>query len=100
MDQTIQKSLAGRRSALMGFEAPEADSILAALGTVRGLGHVVGGAPAIPGLNSLSPFDGCFINASVAGAGEQPAPIELIARSRKPAMIIGCFEDLVTRLAV
>ena len=98
MDQTIQKSLAGRRSALMGFEAPEADSILAALDTVRGIGHVVGGAPAIPGLNSFSPFDGCFINASAAG--EQPDPIDLIARSRKPAVIIGCFEDLVTRFAV
>jgi DNA-binding response OmpR family regulator len=83
----------------MGFEALEATSIISALGTVRGLGHVVGGAPNIPGLNSFAPFDACFVNASAAGAGEQPAPIEMIARSRKPAIIIGTLEDLVTRFA-
>ncbi len=54
----------GRRFALMGFDDVEGDSILAALGTVRGIGHVVGAAPNIPGLNSFSPFDACFINAS------------------------------------
>jgi PleD family two-component response regulator len=83
----------------MGFEAPEQDSIIAALGTVRGLGHVIGTAPAIPGMNSFSPFDACFINASAIAVGGQPPPIELIARSRKPAVIIGSFEELVTRFA-
>lgn len=101
MDQIIRQSLAGRRFALMGFEAaPERDSIIAALATVRGIGHEVGGAPSIPGLNSIAPFDACFINTSAAGVGGQPAPIELIARSRKPAIIIGSLEDLVTRFAV
>jgi PleD family two-component response regulator len=99
MDQIIQKSLAGRRFALMGFEPAESDSIIAALATVRGIGHVIGAEPNIPGLNSLSPFDACFVNASAAGVGEQPAPIEMIARSRKPAVIVGTIEDLVTRLA-
>lgn len=83
----------------MGFEAIEAASIISALGTVRGLGHVVGNAPIIPGLNSFSPFDACFVNASAASAGEQPAPIEMIARSRKPAIIVGTLEDLVMRFA-
>ncbi len=99
MDQIIQKSLAGRRFALMGFVSPEADSIIVALATVRGIGHVVGGAPSIPGLHSFSAFDACFVNASAAGIGEQPAPIEMIARSRKPAVIIGSFEELITRFA-
>jgi len=99
MDQIIQQSLAGRRFALMGFEAPEADSIIVALGTVRGFGHVVSAAPNIPGLNSFSPFDACFINASAIGTGGQPSPIEMIARSRKPAVIIGTPEELVTRFA-
>ena len=97
MDQLIQKSLAGRRFALMGFVSPEADSIVVALATVRGIGHIVGDAPSIPGLNSLSAFDACFVNASAAGIGEQPAPIEMIARSRKPAVIVGSFEELVAR---
>jgi PleD family two-component response regulator len=99
MDQIIQQSLAGRRFALMGFEPSERDSIIAALGSVRGIGHEVGGAPNIPGLNSLAPFDACFINASAGGVGEQPAPIEVITRSRKPAVIIGTFEELVPRFA-
>ncbi len=99
MDQIIQQSLAGKRFALLGFEPSERDSIIAALGTVRGIGHVVGEAPNIPGLNSLSPFDACFVNASAASVGEQPAPIEMISRSRKPAVIIGSFEDLVTHFA-
>jgi len=97
MDQIIQESLAGRRFALMGFELAASDSIRAALETVRGIGHVVGGAPSIPGLHSFSAFDACFVNASAAGIGEQPAPIEMIAHSRKPAVIVGSFEELVKR---
>lgn len=100
MDQIIQESLAGRRFALLGFETAEADSIIVALGTVRGIGHVVGATPSIPGLNGISHFDACFVNASAAGAGEQPAPIEMIARSRKPAVIVGTFDELVTRFAI
>ena len=99
VDQIIRQALAGKRFALMGFGAHEAASIIAALGTVRGLGHVVGGATNIPGLNSFSPFDACFINASAAGVGEQPGPLEMIARSRKPAVIIGTHEELVARFA-
>ena len=99
MERIIQKSLAGRRFALMGFVSPEADSIIAALATVRGIGHLVGGVPSIPGLHSFSAFDACFVNASATAIGEQPAPIEMIARSRKPAVIIGSFEELITRFA-
>jgi DNA-binding response OmpR family regulator len=98
MDQIIQESLAGRRFALLGFETAEADSIIAALRSVRGIGHVVGAAPNIPGLNGISHFDACFVNASAASVGEQPAPIEMIARSRKPAVIVGTFEELVLRV--
>lgn len=83
----------------MGFETLEADSIIVALETVHGIGHVVGVASNIPGLNSFSPFDACFINASATGIGEQPSPIEMIARSRKPALIIGTLEELVKRFA-
>jgi len=98
MDQMI-RSLAGKRFGLMGFGAPEGDSIIAALGTARGIGHVIGAEPLIPGLNSFAPFDACFINASATGTGERPAPIELIVRSRKPAVIVGSFDDLVTGFA-
>lgn len=97
MDQIIQQSLAGKRFAVMGFEPPEREAIIAALGTARGIGHVIGGVPNIPGLNSLSPFDACFINASAAAVGEQPAPIERIVRSRKPAVIVGSCEDLMAQ---
>ncbi|MGA9721634.1 MAG: response regulator transcription factor [Candidatus Binatus sp.] len=98
MDQIVQESLAGRRFALLGFETAEADSIIAALESVRGIGHVVGATPNIPGLNGISHFDACLVNASAAAAGEQPAPIEMIARSRKPAVIVGTFEELVLRV--
>ncbi len=99
MDEIIQQSLAGKRFGLMGFDASEGDSIIAALATVRGIGHVIGAQPLIPGLSSFSPFDACFINASATGAGDQPAPIEMITRSRKPAVIVGSFEDVVTGFA-
>ena len=83
MDQIIQQSLAGKRFGLMGFETPESDSIIAILGTVRGIGHVIGAQPLIPGLSSFSPFDACFINASATASGEQPSPIEMITREPK-----------------
>jgi CheY-like chemotaxis protein len=95
--QIIQHSLAGRRFAVIGFESSEADTIIEALGTARGVGHMVAPAPGIPGLNCFSPFDACFINASLIGVGEQLAPIEMLARSRKPAVIVGYFDDLVRR---
>jgi PleD family two-component response regulator len=97
VDQIVQQALAGKRFALMGFAADEAATIVSALATVRGLGHVMEDAPAIPGLNTLSAFDACFVNASAIAAGENRAPIEVIARSRKPAIIIGAFEELIAR---
>ncbi len=99
MEQIIRQSLAGKRFGLMGFDAAETDSIITALGTARGIGHVIGAEPLIPGLNSFSPFDACFINASAYGSEERPAPVEMIAHSRKPAVVIGCFEDLVKGVA-
>ena len=98
MDQIIQQSLAGRRFALMGFETPEADSIIAVLGTVRAIGQIVGSAPSIPGLNILSRFDACFINASASGAGGQSSPINMIAGSRKPAIVVGTYDELVQHI--
>jgi len=81
----------------MGFESTEADSIIAVLRTVHGIGSVVGWVPDIPGLNSLSRFDACFINSSAIGSTEQPPLIETIARSRKPALVIGTLEELMMR---
>jgi DNA-binding response OmpR family regulator len=79
----------------MGFEPAEADSIIAILKTVHGIGSVVGWFPNVPGLNSLSRFDACFINTSAVGSLEQPAPIETIASSHKPALVIGTLEELM-----
>jgi CheY-like chemotaxis protein len=100
MDEIIRQSLAGKRFALMGFEAAEGESIIAMLGSVRGIGHVVGATPNIPALNTFTPFDACFVNASAVAVGEQPAPIEMIARSRKPAVVVGTVDELITRLAL
>jgi DNA-binding response OmpR family regulator len=100
MDRIVQQALAGRRFALMGFDHPESGSIVEALGTVRGIGHVVGAVADIPALNTFSPFDACFINASVIGSDEQPAPLEIISRSRKPAVIVGTPEELASRVAL
>ena len=99
MHQPIQQSLAGKRFALFGFDQSERDSIIAALGTARGIGHVIGAEPNIPGLHPLSHFDACFINAPAERVGEQPSPIEMTAQSDKPAVVIGSFDDLVMRFA-
>ena len=99
MDQIIQESLAGRRFALMGFDLPERDSIIATLRTVGGIGHVIEAVPSAPELSSSATFDACFINASAAATSEQPVPIELIAPGHQPAIVIGSFDDLVTRFA-
>jgi PleD family two-component response regulator len=99
MHQPIRQSLAGRRFALIGFDLLEGDSIIAALATVHGIGRVIGAESNIPGLHPLSHFDACFINASAEGVSEQPSPIEMIAHSRKPAIIVGSFDALMTRFA-
>jgi DNA-binding response OmpR family regulator len=99
VDEIIQQSLAGKRFGLMGFEMAERDSIIATLGTAGGIGHVIGAESNIPGLNSLSRFDACFINASAAGAGGQSSPIEMIANSRKPAIVVGTYHELVQHIA-
>jgi PleD family two-component response regulator len=99
MDEIIQQSIAGKRFGLMGFETPEGESILVALRAVRGIGHVIGAEPNLPGLNSFSPFDACFVNASATGVGAQLAPIRMLALSRKPAVVIGSFEHLASGFA-
>jgi CheY-like chemotaxis protein len=99
MDEIIQQSLAGKRFGLMGFETPEDDSIIVALRAARGIGHVIGAESNLPGLNSFSPFDACFVNASAAGIGAQLSPIEMLALNRKPAVVIGSFEDLTSCFA-
>jgi CheY-like chemotaxis protein len=93
VEHIFREVLAGKRFGLMGFEEPEATSIISTLGTVRGVGHPIGDASHIPGLNSFSPFDACFVNASAAG--KQTASIESLARCRKPAILVGTVEDLL-----
>jgi CheY-like chemotaxis protein len=100
VDEIITRTLAGKRFALMGFEADEAASIVSVLATARGHGHVIGEASNIPGLNSFSPYDACIVNASAAAVGKQPSPVELIERSHKPAIVVGSFQELAARFGI
>lgn len=98
IEQIMRNALARRRFALMGFETAEANSIIDVLASVGGQGHVVSIATNIPGLNSFSHFDACIINASAGVTAEHISPIEMIARSRKPAVIVGTRDELERHL--
>jgi CheY-like chemotaxis protein len=88
--------LAGKRFALIGFEAAEAESIGGALSAERAFGHVIGADASHPRLNSLAPFDACIVNASApAGSDDQPSPLDHLTATRKPAIIIGSPEELL-----
>jgi CheY-like chemotaxis protein len=98
VEQVVLKVLEGKRFALMGFDAAEAGSILAALHEVKSFGHVVSGASKIPGLNSLSHFDACLINASANYNNGDAAPATSMLHGKKPALVIGTCEELAQHM--
>jgi PleD family two-component response regulator len=98
VEQVVQKVLEGKRFALMGFDAAEAESILAALHEVKSFGHVISGASKIPGLNSLSHFDACLINASAKYSNGNAAPATSVLHGKKPALLIGTREEMAEHM--
>lgn len=98
MEQAVQKVLEGKRFALMGFEGAEAESILAALHEAKSFGHVISAASKIPGLNSLSRFDACLINASAKYTNGDAAPAMAALHGKKPAVMIGTNEELAEHM--
>lgn len=94
MNDKLGGVLSGRRFALIGFDAAEAGTIIAALDTMRAFGQPVTGSATIPGLNPLARFDGCIIDAG-RGADHTTRPEEAIARIRKPSLLIGSGEQMM-----
>lgn len=83
----LVETFKGKRFALLGFDAAEAQRIKALGDSVNLRVHAVVQDAGYPGLNSLAPFDGCVVNLS---AGKiDGAPGDVLAISRRPAIIIG-----------
>ncbi len=94
--QALSRLLAGKRFALMGFETAETEAITLTLAEARAFGHLIGGPSNVPRLNSFGPFDACIVNASVPALGpDQPSPVDLVAATSKPAIIIGTADELL-----
>jgi DNA-binding response OmpR family regulator len=94
VEQIVRDVLLGKRVGLMGFETAEAEPIIAALREASSFGHVVASSH-IPGLNSLAPYDLCIVNASALPVNGDALPVDTIARSKKPAVVIGTSEELM-----
>ena len=83
----LVETFKGKRFALLGFDAAEAEHISAVAGSVNLRVHAIVQEAGYPGLNSLAPFDGCVVNLSAGRI--DGAPGDVLAISRKPAIIIG-----------
>ncbi len=90
----VLDTLRGKRFALIGFDDAEAERIAFALQSAGAFARKADGAPAHPGLNSLAPFDAFVLNASATNGSSKPS--EMIARSQKPAMMVGTEEEVMT----
>ena len=96
MYQALGEILRGKRFALMGFETAEAQAIAQTLAETSAFGHVIGGPSSVPRLNSFAPFDACIVNASAPAIGaDQPSPVDLVAATSKPAIIIVTSDELL-----
>jgi CheY-like chemotaxis protein len=94
--QALGEILRGKRFALMGFETAEAQAIALTLAETSAFGHVIGGPSSVPRLNSFAPFDACIVNASAPAIGaDRPSPVDLVAATSKPAIIIGTADELL-----
>ncbi len=93
LHRAVLDALIGKRFALIGLDANEAERIVAAFQSAGAFARKADTAQVHPGLNWLAPFDGFVLNASAANGDVRP--LEVIARAEKPAVIIGSPEDLM-----
>src|SRR5580704_3025207 len=98
MDHQIDEWLRLKRIAVVGFETPEAKTIVEGL-RIRGLNaRALDLSDALPGLNPLLPFDACVVSGTISGAmALSPQTLHLIGR--KPNVII-CDEAVPTDRAL
>jgi DNA-binding response OmpR family regulator len=87
MDRQIDEWLRLKRIAVIGFDAPEAKTIVEGLRVVGLNTRALDMSEVLPGLNPLLPFDACVVNANRSGA---PAnmPQTMILIGRKPHVMI------------
>jgi DNA-binding response OmpR family regulator len=93
LDQTVLDRLRSKRFALIGFDANEAERMVAAFQSAGAFARTTDAAPVHPGLNWLAPFDAFVLNASAANGDAQP--LEVIARAEKPAIVVGAPEEMM-----
>jgi DNA-binding response OmpR family regulator len=94
LDSAVTAALRGKRFALIGFDEEEAERLTAAFQSAGAFARKADNAPSHPGLNSLAPFDAFVLNASAESNGHAK-PHEMIARSDKPAMMVGTRDEMM-----
>ncbi len=88
---SVAETLRGKRFALVGFDDSEAARMRAASASAGAYAYVITPQPALPGLNSLAPFDVCLLNIS---RQEGQGPADLMAMTRRPAILIGNRDEM------
>jgi DNA-binding response OmpR family regulator len=95
LHSAVLDTLKGKRFALIGFDGDEAERLASAFQSAGAFARKADNAPAHPGLNSLAPFDAFVLNASAAANGNAELS-EMMARSEKPAMMVGTEEEMMS----
>lgn len=91
---SVAETLRGKRFALVGFDDSEVARMRAAAASAGAYAYVITPQPALPGLNSLAPFDVCLLNISRQEGPEAKAPADLMAMTHRPAILIGNRDEM------
>ena len=89
-------TLKGKRFAVFGFEPEESQALRSALDFANAKMHSIADDPHHPSLTSLAPFDVCVLNLSAEISKAGGAGVDLLAISRKPCVIIGERDEVLS----
>src|SRR5713226_3506599 len=82
-------TLKAKRFALFGFDSEETQALRGALEFANARMHSITADLAHPSLTTLAPFDACVVNLSSEVSKVAGGPVDLLAVSRRPTVIIG-----------
>jgi CheY-like chemotaxis protein len=89
------ETLKAKRFALFGFDPEETQALRGALEFASARMHSIADDLSHPSLTTLAPFDACVVNLSSEVSKVAGGPVDLLAVSRRPTVIIGERDEVL-----
>jgi CheY-like chemotaxis protein len=91
----LVETLKGKRFALFGFDPDETQTLHGAIDFAAARMHSITDDVSHPSLTTMTPFDACVVNLSSELSRMAGGPVDVLATSRKPTVIIGERDEVL-----